>query len=279
MSDSLVSLLIPAYNEERTVGAVIEDTSEVMRLYGLPYEIIVVNDGSTDDTQQVASSTCKATVLTNAPNRGKGYCLRKAFEQAKGDIIVTLDSDGEHKPNEIPDLITPLFEDNDVVSGSRFMNNQLDVTTKINQIGNFLLNIVIMYLTGKQITDSQTGFRAMKREVLQKINLQSDGYEIESEITIKSLRNGFKLLEVPVTVERRKYNMSKIKILADGKKILSTIIQSSLSQLEQNQKQQQIRPNGNFFYDTSQRIASIISYVNFSRRIRPLPEPSTSQQI
>ncbi len=227
VANPLVSVIIPAYNEEKTVGAVIRETSEIMDVYGLPYEIIVVNDGSTDNTERVASSTHKATVFSNEPNRGKGYCLRRAMKHAHGDIIVTLDSDGEHKPKEIPDLINPLFEGNDIVSGSRFMGNRSDPTTKLKQVGNQFFNTAIMALTGKQITDSQTGFRAMKRDVIEKLHLHSDGYEIETEIIVKSLRNDFCFKEVPITVERRKYNGSKIKILSDGKKILSTIIQSS----------------------------------------------------
>ena len=148
---------------------------------------------------------------------------------------MTLDSDGEHQPKEIPDLITPLFEGQDIVNGSRFMGNRFDQTKKINQVGNFLFNTAIMTLTGKQITDSQTGFRAMKREVADSLNLQSDGYEIETEIIVKSLRNGYNLKEIPITIKRRKYNASKIKILKDGRKIISTIIRSSFSS-EDNQE-------------------------------------------
>jgi glycosyltransferase involved in cell wall biosynthesis len=238
VSSSLVSIIIPAFNEEKTVGTVIRDTSEIMDGYGLPYEIIVVNDGSTDNTEIVATSTFKATVFSNEPNRGKGYCLKRALQHARGDIIVTLDSDGEHKPKEIPDLITPLFEGNDIVSGSRFLGNRPDVTTKLNQVGNFLFNTAIIALTGRQITDSQTGFRAMKRAVVDKLNLQSNGYEIETEIAVKTLRNGFNFKEVPVTIERRKYSESKIKIFSDGKKILSTIIRSSFSPLLDLTKEQ-----------------------------------------
>jgi glycosyltransferase involved in cell wall biosynthesis len=225
---STISVIIPAYNEENTIGLVITNTAEILDGLKVPYEIIVVNDGSTDKTGLVAS-TYKVTVLTNKENRGKGYSLRHALEHAQGDIIVTLDSDGEHKPKEIPDLIEPLYSGADIVAGSRFLGSQAQVTTKLSEVGNFFFNAAIMALTGKRITDSQTGFRAMKKTVVDQLNLESDGYEIETEITVKGLRNGFSLKEKPISVERRKYSISKIKLLSDGKKILQTIIKSNFN--------------------------------------------------
>jgi len=230
MSRSAVTVVIPAYNEEKTIGNVISETTSIMNGLDVPYEIIVVNDGSTDKTGQIAS-TYKATVLSNNKNRGKGYALRRALQHASGDIIVTIDSDGEHKPKEIPDLIEPLFNGTDIVAGSRFLGSQRRATTNLNRIGNFFFNATIMTLTGKRVTDSQTGFRAIKRSVLQKLNLNSDGYEIESEITVKSLKNGFTFKETPISVERRKYNISKIRLLQDGTRILKTIIQANFSKI------------------------------------------------
>jgi len=230
MSRSAVTVVIPAYNEEKTIGNVISETTSIMNGLDVPYEIIVVNDGSTDKTGQIAS-TYKATVLSNNKNRGKGYALRRALQHASGDIIVTIDSDGEHKPKEIPDLIEPLFNGTDIVAGSRFLGSQRRATTNLNIIGNFFFNATIMTLTGKRVTDSQTGFRAIKRSVLQKLNLNSDGYEIESEITVKSLKNGFTFKETPISVERRKYNISKIRLLQDGTRILKTIIQANFSKI------------------------------------------------
>ena len=223
---SAVTVIIPAYNEEKTIGDVISNTAEIMDGLDVPYEIIVVNDGSTDKTGLVAS-TYKATVLTNKVNRGKGYSLRRALKHAQGDIIVTIDSDGEHKPKEIPDLIEPLHNGTDIVAGSRFLGSQSQVTTKLNVMGNFLFNTAIMTLTGQRVTDSQTGFRAIKRNVLEQLNLESDGYEIETEITVKGLKNGFVFEEKPISCERRKYNISKLKVLSDGAKILKTIIRSN----------------------------------------------------
>jgi glycosyltransferase involved in cell wall biosynthesis len=224
---TVVSVVIPAYNEEKTIGNVIEETIQIMDSFGLPYEIIVVDDGSTDRTKEVASRY-KATVLSNGKNRGKGYALRKGFQHAQGDIIVTIDADGSHKPKEIPDLINPLFNGADMVAGSRFLGNGQNHTSKLHMLGNHLINMTIMVLTRKLITDSQTGLRAFKREFLEKINLESCEYEIETEITVKGLKSGFNFQEVPIGCRRRECGISKVKILSDGAKILITILKSAV---------------------------------------------------
>jgi len=227
MPSTVVSVVIPAYNEEKTIGNIIEETVQVMDSLGLPYEVIVVDDGSTDRTKEIASRY-KAAVLSNGRNHGKGYALRKGFQHAQGNIIVTIDADGSHKPKEIPDLLVPLFNGADIVAGSRFLGSGKDHTSKLHLLGNYLINMTIMVLTRKWITDSQTGLRAFKRDFLQKTNLESKGYEIETEITVKSLKNGFKLKEVPISCEKRKYNISRLKILSDGFRILKTILKSSI---------------------------------------------------
>ena len=149
-----ISVVIPAFNEEKSIGLVIEQTTQVLDSLGVPYEIIVVDDGSTDNTARVAS-TYKATVISYPQNIGKGHALRKGFQQAQGEIIVMIDSDGTHRPKEITDLVTPLFNGTDIVAGSRFLGTIADSTTRINRVGNFLLNTTIASLTGTRITDSQ----------------------------------------------------------------------------------------------------------------------------
>jgi glycosyltransferase involved in cell wall biosynthesis len=231
MIQSSATVVIPAYNEERTIGDIIEDTLAVMDTLNMPYEIIVVDDGSTDETRSVAWNH-KVKVISNEANFGKGYSMRKAFQQAQGNIIITMDSDGEHLPKEIPDIINPLFNGADIAIGSRFLGNNIHATTRIHRIGNYLFNISIMLLTGKKVTDSQTGFRAMKKEVLQKLNLKSNGFEIETEITIKSLLRGYFIQEKPITIRRRNYNISRIKLLSDGAKILKTILMAPFRETE-----------------------------------------------
>jgi glycosyltransferase involved in cell wall biosynthesis len=231
MRRSVVTVIIPAYNEEETIGDVITETTLIMDSMNLPYEIIVIDDGSTDKTGLNASNH-KAIVLSNPKNRGKGYSIRRALKYAQGDIIVTIDSDGEHNPKEIPDLIGPLFNGTDIVSGSRFMTSNTHATTKLNRIANVMFNISILALTGRTVTDSQTGFRAVKREVLDSFNLESEGYEIETEITVKGLRNGFTFKETPITCERRQNRVSKVKLLRDGTHIFKTIFKTSFMRME-----------------------------------------------
>jgi glycosyltransferase involved in cell wall biosynthesis len=228
MHQSMISVVIPAYNEERTVGNVVSDIISVMGSLEMPYEILVVDDGSTDTTRQIATRY-KATVLSNGKNQGKGYALRKGFQHVKGDIVVTVDADGSHKPKEIINLIHPLFNGVDIAAGSRFLGPRRDSTSRLNRLGNILFNIVIMVLTGKLITDSQTGFRAFKKCVLQSIELQSHGYEIETELTVKVLKNGFVVQEVPICCEKRQTGKSRLRILFDGFRILTTILKANFS--------------------------------------------------
>ena len=230
MQCSSISVIIPAYNEEKTIGTVISETISIMDSLMLPYEIIVVDDGSTDQTGLLASKQ-KATVLSNKENRGKGYSIRKAVAHSVGDIIVTIDSDGEHRPKEIPDLVNPLLEGADIVTGSRFLSSNPNATKRLNLLGNLIFNASIFALTGKGTTDSQTGFRAIKRDVIEKLNLQSDGYEIETEITVKGFRNGFLCKELPITCERRQYSISKIKLVKDSFKILKTIVKARVMKI------------------------------------------------
>ncbi|MEM4143333.1 MAG: glycosyltransferase family 2 protein [Candidatus Bathyarchaeia archaeon] len=228
MQTSVLSVVIPAYNEEKAIGSLIEETMQILEAMKMPYEIVVVDDGSTDYTRKVASRY-KVTVVSYSQNRGKGYALRKGLEHAQGDIIVTIDADGSHSPKEIPDLITPLFDGADVVAGSRFIGEAKDHTSKVHQFGNSLINATIMVLTGKKITDSQTGLRAFKKDLLRQIRLESCGFDIETELTVKSLKNGFKLVEIPIGCRRRVHGASKLKTLPDGFKIFKAMLKAAIS--------------------------------------------------
>ena len=227
MYQTSVSVVVPAYNEQGAIGATLSEITSVMNDLRVPYEVIVVDDGSIDQTGQIAS-THKVTLLSNERNRGKGYSLRRGFAQCQGDIVITIDSDGAHSPKEIPDLIYPLYNGADIVSGSRFLGEGKNFTSKLNRIGNILFNLTIMIVTGKRITDSQTGFRAYKKQVLQELNLRSIGYEIDAELIVKGLRNGFAIHEKSIFCQRRVGGTSKLRILSDGVKIFRAILKASI---------------------------------------------------
>jgi len=226
MQPPKISVIIPAYNEENTVGKVIAGIIFVMSHLGLPFEVIVVDDGSIDGTRKAALAQ-GVTVLSNERNRGKGYAVRRGLLHAKGDIIITIDADGAHSPGDIVSLVHPLLNGVDIAAGSRFLGNEKDFTSKLNLIGNVLFNTAIAILTGKQVTDSQTGLRGFKKDVLRNIRLESCGYEIETEITVKGLKNGFRFMEVPIACSQRKGSQSKLKPLPDGIRILKTILKAN----------------------------------------------------
>ena len=220
----LLSIIIPVYNEELTVGNIIDRVKLVMQQTGLKHEIIVVDDCSYDKSLEVAKKY-NAKIYTIKQHLGKGYALRAGFAKAKGDIIVTIDSDGSHKPEELLEVLAPVLEDKaDLVIGSRYLNHKSVAARKLNAFGVKLFNYFIQLLTGVAITDSQSGYRAMKRQVLKNQNLKSGEYEIESEMLVKTAKKNFRITEVPISFEQRTYGRSGVDPMVDGFKILLSII-------------------------------------------------------
>ena len=229
MNTSTVSVVIPAYNEEENIGDLLLRTNATLETIGVPYEIIVVDDGSIDETRLMAMKN-KATVLTNGINKGKGYTLKKGIQHANGNLLITMDADGSHRPEEIPKLLVPLLNGADVVFGSRFIvKAEQDSTKKLHIFGNKLFNLLIALLTGKRVMDSQTGFRAYKKKIIEEIEITSNGYEVDTELTVKSLKNGYIIHEEPITFERRKDGSSYLNPLRDGIKIFNIIVRASIS--------------------------------------------------
>jgi len=229
MNTPTVSVVIPAYNEEENIGDILLRTNATLETIGVPYEIIVVDDGSVDETRFMAMRY-KVTVLSNGTNRGKGYALKKGIQNANGSILITMDADGSHRPEDIPKLLVPLLNGADVVFGSRFIGKRgQESTKKLHIFGNKLFNLLVILLTGRHVTDSQTGFRAYKKKIIEEIEISSNGYEVETELTVKSLRNGYIIHEEPITFERRKDGSSHLNPLFDGIKIFKTIVRAGIN--------------------------------------------------
>lgn len=220
----LLSVVVPMYNEEHTIGDIIKRLKNVLEKSGFDYEILAVDDFSTDSSA-VSALRQGARVFVLAQHMGKGFALRIGFAKAKGDIIVTIDSDGSHLPEEMPLLLLPVVRrEADLVIGSRFMKNGEGTTKKINKIGNRLFNKLIRILTLNPVSDSQSGYRVITREVLETLKLKSDEYEIESEMLVKIACKGFVITEIPISYEQRTYGRSGVDPLVDGIKILISIL-------------------------------------------------------
>jgi glycosyltransferase involved in cell wall biosynthesis len=224
----LLSIIIPVYNEELTIGNIIDRSKAAAAQIGLKFEVIVVDDHSYDCSLDVARKR-NIRIFTLKEHLGKGYALRAGFAKAKGDIIVTIDSDGSHCPEELQEVLAPILTGKtDMVIGSRYMNHKKVETRKLNKFGVSIFNYLIQIFTGVSITDSQSGYRAMKREVLTKQKTKSGGYEIESEMLVKTAKAGFRVSEVPITFEQRTYGHSGVDPMVDGSKILLSIVTTYL---------------------------------------------------
>lgn len=220
----LISVVIPVFNEEPTVGNIIERTRKALKKAGLAYEILVVDDCSTDNSLGISLKS-KVRVLSLKRHMGKGYALRMGFKKAKGDIIVTIDSDGSHNPEELPKLLEPILKDEaDFVIGSRFLNKENIFQKRANKVGAQLLNFIAKILTKQDTSDSQSGYRAFRASLFKKINLKSNGYEIESEMLVKAAKKGFRTKEIPVKFEQRTYGKSNLDPLRDGAKIFAATL-------------------------------------------------------
>jgi len=224
-----VSIVIPVFNEELTIGDIVARTRSTLEQFKLPYEVLVIDDGSVDRSAEISQAS-EAVVLREA-HQGKGHALRLGFERAKGDVIVTLDSDGSHQPEEIPLILRSMMENKvDFVIGSRFFDTDVNNAKipDLNRIGNRMFSDLIRLFTGVKISDSQSGFRAIRSSVIKKMRLNSRGYEVESEMLVKALKMGVRVAEIPISFEQRTVGKSKLDPLKDGTKILYSIITSYL---------------------------------------------------
>jgi len=223
-----VSIIIPTFNEELTIGNLIDRVEVTLKKMGIRYEIIVVDDGSADRSV-IISQGRGAKVYSLKNHMGKGYALRAGFVQARGEVIATIDSDGSHRPEELPLLLTPVLNDQaDLVIGSRFSTGNPGPGKRFNATGVRIFNLMVRILTAAKVSDSQSGYRAMKSLVLKNLNLKSQEYEIESEMLVKIAKQRFRVKEVPISFEQRTYGISRLDPIVDGFKILLSILTSFL---------------------------------------------------
>lgn len=212
----MVSVIIPAFNEEQTIGQVLA----ALRALPLEKQIIVVNDGSTDGTYTVLEelrATHELTVVHCQENSGKGFAIRSGLPHVKGEVVVIQDADMELDPADIPELVKPLEKENvQVVYGSRFLNGRGNASFH-NFIANRILATYTNLLYGCRITDESTGYKAFSTELVTRLELTCEGFEFCPEVTAKILRAGYRIHEVPVSyVPRTKKQGKKLRFWSDG---------------------------------------------------------------
>ncbi|QWR77805.1 glycosyltransferase family 2 protein [Candidatus Magnetomonas plexicatena] len=205
----MITIVIPALNEAATVGDVIEGCKK----YG--DEIIVIDGHSTDGTAEIAKNHSVKCITDDG--KGKGAALRLAIKEAAGDVIVFIDADGSHDPNDIPRLIEPILKgEADHVTGSRLLGGSSELHGGFDEffrlMGSSFITACINWRYKVRISDSQNGFRAIKTEVAKKLNLKEDITTIEQEMIMKTLKKGFRLTEVPSHEYKRKAGYSKIRL-------------------------------------------------------------------
>jgi len=199
----LLSILIPIYNEEPQLEEVLD------RVYDVAYEpkeVILIDDYSSDGTRAILERYTEredTKVLFHEANRGKGYALRTGLDSASGEIVIIQDADLEYDPEEIPKVIDPILRGKaEVVYGSRFLGD-LERMAVPNRVANWLLAKITSWLFWTRITDEATAYKAFRREVLDRIVLECEGFEFCPEVTAKVLRLGYRIPEVSVRFRAR----------------------------------------------------------------------------
>lgn len=225
-----ISIIIPAFNEEKTIAALIRRVEAVV-LGGMKKEIIVVNDASTDRTSEVLKDFRNIQVLSHVRNAGKGAALSTGINAATGDMVIFQDADLEYTPEDYPVMIQPLIDGRcDAVMGSRFLRERPVFWGKrrspyLNHyIGNLLIILITNFLYGKRFTDYEGCYKAFTRSILLDTPIQSTGFEFDNELICKLMRKGVRIGEVPIQYHPRTYAQGKKITWRHGMMMLWTIV-------------------------------------------------------
>ena len=213
--------LIPAYNEERNIASVVKKAKEYTDV------VLVVDDGSQDKTREVAE-TAGAVVISYPENKGKAEAMRVGFKECirvNPDVVIVLDADGQHDPDEIPQFLKKINEGFDIVVGARQFDRS--VMPKIRIFANSFSSRVTSLVCRTKILDSQSGYRAIRTSVIQKIPLTSQRYQIETEMLIKAAKCNFKIAFIPIKTIYRKEAKSKVNQIIDPLKFLFLVFKLS----------------------------------------------------
>ena len=224
-SKNKTTLLIPAKNEAANLSFVLSKIPKEID------EVILIDGKSTDDTINTAKSIYPdIKILKQQGPKGKGVALQEGFNMASGEIIVMIDADGSMNPLEIPEFLNKINSGYDLVKGSRFLENGYsEDMTSFRKFGNAFFVKLINLFFNRKYTDLCYGYMAMRKHLVESLELKSEGFSIETEIVVKASKSGFNIAEIPSIESNRIHGYSNLHSLKDGFRILWTIIKERFS--------------------------------------------------
>ena len=226
-----LSIIIPVYNEENTIKAILEKFHEC-KINDLDFEIIIINDGSTDNSVKIISENEKLfnQFINLEKNNGKGFAIKSGLKFATGDYIILQDADLEYDPSEYSKLSNPIINNKaDVVYGSRFLgNDERRVLYFWHTVGNKFLTLLSNMLSNLNLTDMEVCYKVFKSDVIKNINLKENKFGFEPEITAKIAKKNIKIYEVGIKYFGRKYSEGKKITWKDGFSAIRCIIKYNL---------------------------------------------------
>ena len=225
-----ISIIIPCFNEEKTIEKIID---KILVIKDLDKEIIVIDDFSSDQSRYIIEKKLSSKINTfyfNDKNYGKGYCIRKGIQLAKGDIVLIQDADLEYDPSDYLNLVNPIINnDADVVYGSRFKSSaETRVLFFWHTVGNKFLTLMSNIFTNLNLTDMEVCYKAFKSEIIKNIILREDRFGFEPEITAKISKKNLRIYEVGVKYFGRTYAEGKKINWKDGFSAIRCIIKYNL---------------------------------------------------
>ena len=229
--ECLISIVIPLYNEENSIKDVIDRIPNHSS-----YEIVIVDDGSTDNSvkriKEITNREIK--IIHHEKNQGYGAALLTGFKHATGDIIVTMDSDGQHNPEEIPYLIKLIINNQaDIVIGSRYLGKFNYKYPLYARVGSYFIKVFFRMLFLQRVNDNQCGFRAFKKESIKILrNIRYSGMGFSTEILFKAAFNQLKIVETPVTANPRQYGTSDVNLVRILRSVSFCILYYILRKME-----------------------------------------------
>jgi glycosyltransferase involved in cell wall biosynthesis len=218
-----LSVVIPAKNEEETIGKVLVDLNRIIPALNVyEFEVIVVDDRSTDRTAEISRSL-GSRVVQNPRRSGKGTALRAGFEAATGEYIVMMDADYSHRPEDLPHFLEAVRDGVGLIIGSRVFGGSEEYT-HIRALGNVFLSAALGLCTGRYLSDALNGYKLFRRDVFTDFNYTSTAFEIEIELIANTLRKGYRVLEVISHERARAGGEMKSRVVRHGTRFLMRIL-------------------------------------------------------